>query len=64
MAEIINLRLARKRKVRTDKNVIAEHNRKKHSISTHIRKAAKAEKIQADIKVDAHLLNKNTTVDE
>lgn len=64
MAEIINLRLARKRKARTDKNVAAEQNRKKHGVSAHIRKTAKAAKVKADTKVDAHFLVKNTTVDE
>lgn len=62
MAEIINLRLARKRKARSDKTAIAEHNRQKHGVSTHIRKVAKAEKAKADIKVDAHFLDKSPAV--
>lgn len=59
MAEIINLRLARKRKARSDKKVTAENNRKKHGISSHIRNSIKAQKIKNDQIIDGHFLDKN-----
>lgn len=58
MAEIINLRLARKRKSYSEKEALAETNRKKHGISSHIRKAVKAEKQNSDNKIDGHFLDK------
>lgn len=64
MADIINLRLARKRKARSDKENVAQDNRQKHGISTHIRKLGKAEKDKANAKIDAHILVQKPTVDE
>lgn len=61
MAEIINLRLARKRKIRADKENAADDNRQKHGVSTHVRKSAKAEKLKANSKIDAHILDKNAS---
>lgn len=61
MAEIINLRLARKRKARVQKNTIAENNRVKHGIPKQERNTAKIEKSSADTKIDNHRIERNNT---
>lgn len=61
MAEIINLRLARKRKIRAQENTTAENNRVKHGISKKTRDALKAEKSNADAKIENHKIEKNIT---
>ncbi len=43
VSNVVNLRLARKRKLRQEKERVADTNRKKHSISTKLKKAARKE---------------------
>lgn len=54
MAEIVNLRTARKRKAREDDRRIAEQNRVRHGRSKDERRAAEAERDRASAAHDAH----------
>ncbi len=57
MVEPINLRQFKKRKIRADKEKLADDNRKKFGVSSHIRKAAKADKHLSTVKLDGAKLN-------
>lgn len=60
MVDPINLRQFRKRKIRAEKEKLADKNRKQFGVSTHIRKAAKADEKLSDAKLDgAKLDNKD-----
>jgi hypothetical protein len=54
MAEIVNLRLARKRKARTEKDVAAEANRRKFGQSKAEREKQAAERQLAERRIDGH----------
>ena len=58
MAEIVNLRRARKAKVRDAKASEADANRTKHGIAKPVRELAKARKEKDAQVVDAHKLDK------
>jgi len=60
MAEIINLRRARKGKARAAKAEEAEANRVKHGIAKPIRELAKARREKEKRAADAHKLDKET----
>ncbi len=57
MAEIVNLRRARKAKARHAKEVVAEANRAEHGISKSAHKRAKALAEKTKRGVDAHRLD-------
>ena len=57
MAEIVNLRRARKAKGRTEKDREAEANRVKHGVTKPVRGLAKARVEKAASAVDAHKLD-------
>lgn len=54
MAEIVNLRQARKRKLREDKNRLADANRMAHGRTKTERKLAESERLLADRHHDGH----------
>ena len=58
MVEPVNLRQFRKRKIRADKEKLADENRKKFGVSIHIKKTAKADKNLATRKLDGAKLDK------
>jgi hypothetical protein len=57
MAEIINLRRARKEKARAAKSTDAEANRVKHGIAKPLRKRAREQQEKSARTVDAHKLD-------
>jgi len=64
MAEIVNLRNARKRRNRSSKDQRAEHNRAVYSIPAKLRKGAK-KKSQLEIsRLDAHRIDRGETQSE
>jgi len=58
MVDPVNLRQFRKRKQRLDKEKLADDNRKKFGISSHIRKAEKENQKLSTIKLDGTKLDK------
>jgi hypothetical protein len=56
MAEIVNLRMARKRKARTEKDAEAEANRRKFGQTKAERDRQAAEKQLAERRIDGHKL--------
>ncbi len=52
MVEPVNLRQFRKRKQRTDKEKLADENRKKFGVSTKLKKTAKANETLNVLKLD------------
>jgi len=58
MVEPVNLRQFRKRKQRTEKEKLAETNRKKFGVSTKIKQAAKANNAINTTKLDGAKLDK------
>jgi len=54
MAEIVNLRQARKAKARGEKAKAADANRTLHGTPKHLRKLAKARSEKSDRDLDAH----------
>ena len=58
MAEIVNLRRARKAKVRAEKDKTAEANRVAHGTPKAVRKLEDARKTQAAERLSAHKLEK------
>jgi hypothetical protein len=58
MAEIINLRRARKAKSRKDKAAQAEANRVRHGVAKSVRDLAKARREKDERAADAHKLEK------
>lgn len=61
MAEIVNLRLARKRKAREDREKQAETNRQLHGQPVALRKARRAEDERATRALDAHRRSDGTS---
>ena len=59
MAEIFNLRRARKAKERVVKEKAAEANRVLHGTPKHLRKLSEAEKAKAEQRLAAHRLEKD-----
>lgn len=59
MADIINLRRARKAKAKTDKEKVAEANRLLHGTPKHLRNLAEARKDKADQALSGHRLEKD-----
>ena len=59
MAEIFNLRRARKAKERAEKEKTAEANRILHGTPKHLRKLSQAEKDKAEQRQSGHRLEKN-----
>jgi hypothetical protein len=59
MADIINLRQARKTKAKTDKDKTAEANRVLHGTPKHLRNLAEARKDKADQALSGHKLEKD-----
>ena len=59
MAEIFNLRRARKAKERAEKEKTAEANRIHHGTPKHLRKLSQAEKDKAEQRQSGHRLEKN-----
>jgi len=57
MAEIVNLRRARKAKTRAEKDRAADANRVKHGVAKPVRDLAKARADKAVRDVDAHRLD-------
>jgi hypothetical protein len=57
MAEIVNLRRARKAKARDEKSREAEANRVKHGVAKPVRELAKARAEKAACDVEAHKLD-------
>jgi hypothetical protein len=55
MAEIVNLRMARKRAARKEREALAEANRATHSVPGVKRKAVEAERRLADRRLDGHM---------
>jgi len=58
MAEIINLRRARKAKTKAEKDKTAEANRVLHGTPKHLRKLSDAQKDKADQRLSGHRLEK------
>ena len=58
MAEIVNLRRARKAKDRTEKEKTAQANRVLHGTPKHLRKLSKAEKDKAEQRLAGQKLEK------
>jgi len=56
MADIINLKRARKAKARSEKEAEAEANRARHGIAKPVRDLAKARDTKAKREIDAHRL--------
>lgn len=54
MGEVVNLRMARKRKARAEREKDAERNRAEHGVSRNQRAAARAETDRAGAALDAH----------
>lgn len=52
MADPINLRQFKKRKLRAEKEKLADENRKKFGVSTKLKKASKANNKLTEIKLD------------
>ena len=61
MAEIVNLRRARKTKARSEKEKVAEANRIVYGTPKHLRALAKAQRDNAAKNVDAHRLKETET---
>jgi hypothetical protein len=59
MAEIFNLRRARKAKERVDKEKAAQANRVLHGTPKRLRKLSEAEKAKAEQRLAAHRLEKD-----
>ncbi len=59
MAEIVNLRRARKGKARAEKDREADANRAKHGVAKPARDLAKAREAKAAHEIDAHKLDDN-----
>jgi hypothetical protein len=59
MAEIVNLRLARKAKGRAEKEKAADANRALHGTPKAVRKLSKAQKNKAEQRLAGHRLEKN-----
>jgi hypothetical protein len=59
LAEIFNLRQARKRKVRAEKEKRADDNRRLHGLSKSEKMVARAERNQANRFLDEHKLEKS-----
>ncbi|HXC53709.1 MAG TPA: DUF4169 family protein [Rhizomicrobium sp.] len=59
MAEIVNLRRARKAKARDAKSAAADASRTKHGVARPVRELAKARKEKDTRAVDAHKLDKD-----
>lgn len=60
MAEIVNLRLARKAKARAEKEARADENRRQHGLSKKEKSAAKRVQDEAAKHVDGHRLDDKT----
>lgn len=56
MSNVVNLRQARKRKARHEKDVVAEANRTKHGIAKSAHAKAKAIAIHAEKRLEGHKL--------
>jgi hypothetical protein len=56
MADIVNLRRARKAKARSEKEIHAEANRAKHGVAKPVRNLAKARAEKAKRDIEAHRL--------
>ena len=56
MAEIVNLRRARKEKVRKEKSAAAEANRIQHGVAKPVRDLARAQRKKAARDIEAHKL--------
>lgn len=54
MAEIVNLRIARKRKARQERRRVAEENRIRHGVAGHERRIAEAERERLAKAHEAH----------
>ena len=59
MSDIVNLRMARKRKRRADKERMASQNRALHGVPNAERKRSRAESEKAASFVDAHRLERD-----
>lgn len=59
MVEPINLRQFRKRKIREEKEQVADANRKLHGISSGLKKRAKSENASNTTKLDGKRLNRD-----
>lgn len=57
MAEIVNLRCARKQKARKEKDAEAEANRARHGVTKHLRDLKAAEDEQAARHIEGHKLD-------
>jgi len=57
MAEIVNLRRARKAKARQEKAIEAETNRVQHGTPKHVREVTKARSEKAGADLEAHRLD-------
>jgi len=64
MAEIVNLRRARKAKDRAEKEKTAEANRVLHGTPKHLRKLSDAQKDKAEQRLAGHRLEKSRSVGE
>lgn len=63
MSEIVNLRRARKAKVRAEKEVEAESNRAKHGVAKPLRDLAKAQARKAARDIEGHKLTEEKNDD-
>ncbi|HVV27595.1 MAG TPA: DUF4169 family protein [Rhizomicrobium sp.] len=61
MAEIVNLRRARKARARTEKQAAAEANRLLHGTPKAVRKLEEARREQRERRLGGHALEKNAT---
>jgi hypothetical protein len=59
MAELINLRRARKAREKAEKEETAEANRLLHGTPKHLRKLSEAQKDKAEQRLSEHRLEKN-----
>ena len=59
MAEIVNLRRARKAKAEAEKEKTAEANRLLHGTPKHLRKLSDAQKSKTEQRLSGHRLEKN-----
>jgi hypothetical protein len=59
MAELINLRRARKAREKAEKEKTAEANRLLHGTPKHLRKLSEAQKDKAEQRLSEHRLEKN-----
>lgn len=64
MADIINLRSARKNRQRLEKAEIAQKNRVKFGTPKSLKEINKSEKMLADKKLNGHLISDNNNGDE